>query len=219
MAPGVMTAAEALPDAVLVARIADGDEAAFEAAYERHVDLVYGATFRYLRDHASAEEVVQDVFVRLWRNAARYEPESGSLAGWLLQIARNGSIDRLRSASRRPQQAIVDEENSSALEAALSTERIDHAGSHPDTEAVRSWLRAVVRSALSVMPEDERRALTLAYDEGLTQVEIAEKTGWPLGTVKTRTRRALANMRVALEGIPDLAEHVEGRIGGRDGAR
>jgi RNA polymerase sigma-70 factor (ECF subfamily) len=214
-----MTAVEALPDADLVARIAAGDEAAFQAVYDRHVNLVYGATFRYVRDHASAEEVVQDVFVRLWRNADRYDSASGSLAGWLLQIARNGSIDRLRSAARRPQAVVVDEEHESALEAALSTDRLDHGAAHPDAEAIRSWMRAVVRSALSVMPQDERQALELAYDEGLTQVEISERTGWPLGTVKTRTRRALANMRVALEGVPDLAEHVEGRIGGRDGAR
>lgn len=219
-----MTSAASLSDAVLAARVATGDEAAFGAVYERYADIVYGATVRFLRDHHLAEEVVQDAYVTLWRLAHRYDPEAGSLLGWLLHIARNKAIDRLRSAARRPRAATAPDgadQDSFALELALEA-----AGSEsrsveaPEEAAVRAWTRAVVRTALSVMPESERLPLELAYDEGLTQLEIAERTGWPLGTVKTRTRRALANLRTALEEVPGFVEETGvTAIGGRDGAR
>jgi RNA polymerase sigma-70 factor, ECF subfamily len=210
-APAPMTGIASVSDAELAVRIAAGDEEAFGAAYDRHVGVVFGATARYLRDPASAEEVVQDVFVNLWRYADRYEPASGTLAGWLLKIARNKAIDALRSTARRPRFTPVGDGQAAGLEAALEHARPDHDLDGPDTIAVRAWTRAVVRAALSLMPDSERTALQLAYDEGLTQPEIAERTGWPLGTVKTRTRRALANLRTALEAVPDLTEEAEAR--------
>lgn len=219
-----MTSAASLSDAELAARVATGDEAAFGAVYERYADVVYGATVRFMRDHHVAEEVVQDAYVTLWRLADRYDPDAGSLLGWLLHIARNKAIDRMRSAARRPRAATApdgDGQDSFALELALETAGSDSRSAEaPDEAAIRAWTRAVVRTALSVMPETERLALELAYDEGLTQLEIAERTGWPLGTVKTRTRRALANLRTALEGVPGFVEQTGAAMsGGRDGAR
>jgi RNA polymerase sigma-70 factor, ECF subfamily len=219
-----MTSAASLSDAELVARVAKGDEAAFGAAYDRYVDVVYGACVRFLRDHHLAEEVVQDAYLALWRRADSYDPALGSLLGWLLHIARNKAIDRVRSTARQPRAAdnLGDSDaNTYVLERALAAAQAgSRAAEGPDEVAVRRWTSAIVRTALSVMPETERLALELAYGEGLTQYEIAERTGWPLGTVKTRTRRALANLRTALEGVPELVEGAGARtLGGRDGAR
>ncbi len=210
---------DGLSDADLVARIATGDEDAFATVYDRHVAIVFGSTVRFLQDRDLAEEVVQDVFVGLWRHAAEYEVSSGTLVGWLLAIARNRAIDRRRSMLRRPREATT--EDDADMDALLASHRPDEATPDtPEAAALRTWIRGVVRTALSLMPDTERRTLELAYDEGLSQSEIAERTGWPIGTVKTRTRRALANMRMALERVPDLAE--AGRtssIGGRRGTR
>ena len=211
---------DGLSDADLVARVATGDESAFGAVYDRHVAIVFGSTVRFLQDRDLAEEVVQDAFVRLWRHAGEYDASSGTLVGWLLAIARNRAIDRRRSILRRPREvaAVGDGADADGLPA---DHRIENATMDtPETTAMRSWLGAVVRTALSVMPDTERRTLELAYDEGLSQAEIAERTGWPIGTVKTRTRRALANMRMALERVPDLREAGQtSSIGGRRGTR
>jgi RNA polymerase sigma factor (sigma-70 family) len=202
-----------LDDKDLVAGMAEGDEEAFAAAYDRHADVVFGSLVRFLGDHQTAEEILQDAYLVVWRQAGRYEP-SGSLVGWLLRIAHNKAIDRLRATARRPHLVILtsapDEHVDAGLDRAAATARLDEAesvrGQEPETEVTRRWSRAVVRSALSGMTDQERRVLELAYDEELTQVEIAERLGWPLGTVKSRTRRALATMRSALEGVPGLRD-------------
>ncbi len=203
----------ALHDPELVALIAAGDEEALGAAYDRHADAVYGSVLRFLRDREAAEEIVQDVYVAAWRHAGQFVPTSGSLLGWLLGIARNKSIDHVRAIARRPRLVVLggpDEDPGDALERAVAAGRaaggMDATASEPEEEAARAWVRAVVRTALSAMPTLERQALHLAYDEGLTQVEIAERLGWPLGTVKTRTRRALVTLRNALDGVPDLGD-------------
>ena len=199
-------------DAALVARIVAGDEAAFAAVYDRHVDVVFGSVVRFLRDRDAAEEIVQDAYLALWRNADRYLPSAGTLLGWLLRIARNKAIDRLRISARRPQ--LVDtsagsDDGTDGLERALASGRLVGSGdaqAGPEQVVAREWARAVVRTALSAMTGPEREALELAYDEGLSQSEIAERLGWPLGTVKTRTRRGLATLRTALEGVPELVD-------------
>ena len=202
-----------LHDPELVALIAAGDQAAFGVAYDRHADAIYGSVLRFLRDREAAEEIVQDVYVAAWRHAGQYVPSSGSLLGWLLGIARNKAIDRVRAAARRPRLVVLggpDEDPGDAFERAVAAGRaaggMDTTASEPEEEAARAWVRAVVRTALSTIPALERQALHLAYDEGLTQVEIAERLGWPLGTVKTRTRRALVTLRAALDGVPDLGD-------------
>lgn len=216
-------------DAELVARIAAGDEAALGMVYDRHADIVYGSVMRLLHDREAAEEIVQDVYVAVWRHAGQYAPSTGSLLGWLLGIARNKAIDRARAAARRPRLVVLDDPDDdpeAALERAMATGRpvggIDRGDPGPEEAAARAWALAVVRTAMSAMPAPEAQAIRLAYDEGLTQVEIAERLGWPLGTVKTRTKRGLATLRAVLESVPDFSDGISGtsvRPGGADGAR
>jgi RNA polymerase sigma-70 factor (ECF subfamily) len=214
-----MTNLETTSDAALTALIATGDQAAFAAVYDRHAGMVYGSTIRFVRDHGIAEEIVQDVFVGLWQRAGLYDPDAGSLIGWLLRIARNKSIDRMRAIAARPRQAAVPAE-AHAAGWAFDVATVDPDAPAPDEAAIRGWMRAVVRTALALLPDQERRALELAYDEGLTQSEIAERTGWPIGTVKTRTRRALANLRMALESVPEFVDIAgPATVGGHDGSR
>ncbi|MEO7332901.1 MAG: sigma-70 family RNA polymerase sigma factor [Gemmatimonadales bacterium] len=203
-------------DGALVARIAAGDEAAFNEAYNRHADVVYGSVVRFLRDRELAEEVVQDVYLSAWRHAGQYAAASGSLLGWLLGIARHRAIDRLRATARRPRLVVVrgrDDDPTLGLDRAMAAgRRVDPpatSSAGPEDAALLAWTQAVVRTALSTLALPEREALRLAYEEGLTQVEIAVRLGWPLGTVKTRTRRGLATMRDTLGGVPDLVDGLE----------
>lgn len=210
---GVMDEAAAIPtDAVLMARVAAGDEQAFAAVYDRHAQSLHGAVMRYLGDHAAAEDVVQETFLAMWTRSESYSPEAGSLIGWLLTIARHRAIDRLRATSRQPMvvgfgPATPDgpENDLERLLALGQPVAFAETTDEPSYFAERRWVRAVVRTALDEMPEAERRALELAYDQELTQAEIAERLGWPLGTVKTRTRRALLRLRAMLESVPDIA--------------
>jgi RNA polymerase sigma-70 factor (ECF subfamily) len=214
-----------LADSELMVRVAGGDELALGAIYDRHAALVYGTVLRFIRETQATEEIVQDTFLTVWRRSDSYLPEAGSLVGWLLRIARNRAIDRLRSAARRPAvvglSAFDDDRDGQALErlsgGALGNRSMD---SEPEALVTRQWARSVVRTALAAMPEHDRRVIELAYDEGLTQVEIAARLGWPLGTVKSRTRRALAALRTALEGVPGLVDGLAtAGSGGPDGAR
>lgn len=151
------------------------------ALYDRYSSIVYSVALRVLGDTGAAEDVLQDVFMQLWRNPGAFDASRGNLGAWLAVITRNRSIDALRK--RRPE---TDFEN-----VVLSVE--------PDlaTDADRSRAAAKVRSALAAMPEGQRKALELAYFQGLTHTEIAAKTGEPLGTVKTRIRAGLLALRKA----------------------
>jgi RNA polymerase sigma-70 factor, ECF subfamily len=197
-------------DAELMARVTAGDQRAFAAVYDRHAQAVYGAISRYIGDPGTAEDVVQETYLALWTRSEVYSPEAGSLIGWLLTIARHRAIDRLRSAARRP--VVVGlapgaDGGESDLERLLSLGRpvaFDATAYDPSDVTERRWVKAVIRTAIDDMPETERRVLELAYDQDQTQVEIAEILGLPLGTVKTRTRRALLRLRAMLEGVPDL---------------
>lgn len=201
--------AEARPvgpdDAALVRAVAEGSEAALAELYDRHVKGIFAAASRLTDDRQVAEEVVQETFLALWNRAELFDPAVGSLAAWLHTIARNRTVDRLRAAGRRPRLVASgsrdDESDGTALErAAAGGTVVGGADRSPDPEdaAQRAELRARVREALGTMPETERSAILLAYRDGLTQSEIAESLGWPLGTVKTRTRRALLRLREAL---------------------
>lgn len=212
-------------DGALVARIAAGDEAAFNDAYDRHADVVYGSLVRFLRDRDVAEEIVQDVYLSAWRNAGQYAEASGSLLGWLLGIARHRAIDRLRATARRPRLVVLrgpgddwtpEPDRASPAGRPLDAPVASSAG--PEDAAMLAWTQAVVKTALSTLAVPERQALKLAYEDGLTQAEIATRLGWPLGTVKTRTRRGLATMRDTLEGVPDLVDGHDAvrRVDGND---
>jgi RNA polymerase sigma-70 factor (ECF subfamily) len=195
-------------DLALVRAVADGSEPALGELYDRYVDGVYAAAIRLLDDRQVAEEIVQETFLALWNRAELFDPAAGSLAAWLHTIARNRTVDRLRALGRRPSLVPLsstagdDEPDGVALDrVAASGVVIGGAGDEltPEGAAEATELRATLADALAGMPEPERSVIVLAYREGLSQSEIAERLGWPLGTVKTRTRRGLARLRVVLE--------------------
>ena len=194
-------------EADLVREVATGSEAALAALYDRHVDAVFAAAIRLTSDRQVAEEVVQETFLALWNRAELFNPAAGSLAAWLHTIARNRTVDRFRAAGRRPNLvpfsvatgAAADE--TAALERALVGGTVlggADLGPGPEGELAKTELRTILRDALADLPDQERTALVLAYSEELTQTEIAARLGWPLGTVKTRTRRALLRLREVL---------------------
>jgi len=149
------------------------------ALYDRYSSIVYSVALRVLGESSSAEDVLQEVFMQLWRNPGRFDASRGSLGPWLAVIARNRAIDALRK--RHPESDVDD--------VVVSVEP-DLAG-----EAERSRAMEKVRGALAAMPAAQRSALEMAFFEGLTHTEIAEKTGEPLGTVKTRIRGGLLALR------------------------
>lgn len=194
-------------DAALVREVAAGSQDALAALYDRYVDAVYAAAIRLTSDRQVAEEVVQETFLALWNRAELFDPNTGSLAAWLHTIARNRTVDRLRAAGRRPSLVPLsaaagnDEHDTAALERIAASGTVlggADLGPGPEGELAAAELRDVIRGALAELPEHERTALVLAYSGELTQTEIAERLGWPLGTVKTRTRRALMRLREAL---------------------
>lgn len=197
----------ATDDATVVLMMAAGSEAALETIYDRYSTAIFAAAYRLTSDRGTAEEVVQETFLALWNRAESFDPSAGSLAAWLHTIARNRAIDRLRAAGRRPSlvalssAAGTDEDPTRALERLVSGGAVI-AGAHPPPgpEAAFDALgrHETIRAALGEMPEVERTVILLAYQEELSQSEIAERLGWPLGTVKTRTRRALLRLREAL---------------------
>jgi RNA polymerase sigma-70 factor (ECF subfamily) len=194
-------------DAGVVLEMAAGSEAALETLYDRHAAAIFAAVYRLTSDRGTAEEVVQETFLTLWNRAETFDPTAGSLASWLHAIARNRAIDRLRAAGRRPvlvdlaAAAAPDEDPSAALERLAvhgSVVASSVPSADPEDAATAAGLRDALRVAVATMPDEERSVILLAYQDDLSQSEIAERLGWPLGTVKTRTRRALRRLRDAL---------------------
>jgi RNA polymerase sigma-70 factor (ECF subfamily) len=171
-----------LPIAAVLDRLAAGDHAALGEVYDRYSGLVNGLALRILRNTAEAEEVIQEVFVQVWRQAERFDPARGSVEAWICTIARTRALDRLRRRTSRRED---------------SDDAIPGASDMPKT--VESL---AVRKALDTLSADQRTALELAYYEGLTQSEIAERLGEPLGTVKTRIRTAMIRLRDVLGPTP-----------------
>lgn len=177
--------------------------------YDRHADALFGTALRFLRDRDAATEVVQETFLSLWRRARQFDADAGSLAGWLMGIGRNQAIDRLRAEARRPRAVYAwagdaDSPDAADLLDSASRRAGRSAGGDPELELDRRWTRALVRTTLSEMPRDEVEVVVLAYDRAMSQSEIADHLGIPIGTVKSRTRRALARLRVGLADVPDL---------------
>jgi len=208
------TSAPPPDDAALVADVAAGSEDALAALYDRHAPAIHATAFRLAGDRQVAEDVVQEVFLTLWNRAEHYDPRRGSLPAWLGTIARHRAVDRLRAAGRRPRLVSLgggpgDESAGEALERAAGSGRAGEGFDAADPVAVleASEARTAISAALATMPGPEREVILLAYRDDLTQSEIAERLGWPLGTVKTRTRRALARLRGALADVygPALA--------------
>jgi RNA polymerase sigma-70 factor (ECF subfamily) len=180
-------------DEEAVRRLARGEADALAALYDRHARAVYSLAVRILHDPADAEDVVQEVFGQAWRQAARFDAARGSVAGWLLTMTRSRAIDRLRadratpgSAGRAGDRRPVDLEDASPSQ---------------DMMVFTGELSARLRSALQALPFLQRTAIEMAYYEGLTQHEIAERLEQPLGTIKTRIRLGLMKLRDALAGV------------------
>jgi RNA polymerase sigma-70 factor (ECF subfamily) len=172
-----------LTDGQLIARVAEGDRPAFEELYRRYARAVLGLALRRLGDRGRAEDAAQEAFVAIWRSARTYDPSRGRGAPWLYAVARNAITDGLR---RTPEPA---------------AELVEGPSSEPDPSerAESSWTAWQVHRALEALPEHERPVIELAYWRGLSQSEISEFLGIPLGTVKTRTRSALGRLADALE--------------------
>jgi RNA polymerase sigma-70 factor (ECF subfamily) len=171
-------------DAELIERTGAGDRDAFEQLYRRYARPVFGLALRRLGDRSRAEDAVQETFASIWRSAKSYRAERGPGAPWLFAVARNAIVDRTRGRYEPPAEA--------------PDLPSDEAG--PAERAESGWVAWRVHRALEELPEREREVIALAYWSGLSQSEVAEFLGIPLGTVKTRTRAALARLAELLDG-------------------
>jgi RNA polymerase sigma-70 factor, ECF subfamily len=183
-------AASAEADQRAFEQLARGDEGALAELYDRHARLLYSLALRIVRHEADAEDVLQEVFSQAWRQASRYDASRGTVVGWLVTLTRARAIDRLRKDRVRPYQ--VNDE--------LAARNLPDAGMSADLQLVTAEQASQVRAALEALPDTQRVPLELAYFEGLTQTEIADRLALPIGTVKTRTRQALLRLREALAG-------------------
>ena len=172
-------------DAQLLARVGERDREAFEILYGRYVRPVFGLALRRLGDRGHAEDAVQEAFAAIWRSAPTYRPERGAAGGWLYTVARNAIVDRLRR-------------NGLALDAELP--ELASAERGPAQQAEDSDVSWRVHRALEDLQPREREVIELAYWSGMSQSEVAQYLHLPLGTVKTRTRSALARLASMLEG-------------------
>jgi RNA polymerase sigma-70 factor (ECF subfamily) len=168
-------------DAALLALVQKGDEYAMASLFDRYSKVVYSVALRVLRDPASAEDVLQEVFMQIWRNPNGFVATRGSLGGWLAVVARNRSIDALRR--KRPSEQVDEMALASNFNLA--------------DEAERNSLMEKARAVIYLLPIEQRKTLEMAFFDGLTHSEIAEMTGDALGTVKTRIRSALTTLRKA----------------------
>lgn len=197
-AGGLTLTGQDFDDAELVARVAEGDVEALGSLYDRYQRAIYSLCARVTRDAATAEEVTQEVFVRLWRGAGSFEPARGRVSAWLLRIAHNLALNEVRRRQSRP---VI------AYDADWSLETSSVAD--PDAQsdpAVAVWLREQadsIRRAMGSLPAPQRQAISMAFFDGLSQTEIAAATGDPLGTVKSRIRIGMRHLRDALvaEGV------------------
>jgi len=171
-------------DSELLVRVADRDRVAFELLYQRYVRSVFGLALRRLRDRQRAEDAVQETFTAVWRSAASYLPERGPAAPWLYAVARNAIVDRQRARAEPPAEAVDS----------------PSADPGPPDQVEASFVAWRVHRALEELPDKEREVVELAYWSGLSQSEVADFLHIPLGTVKTRTRSALARLADLLEG-------------------
>ena len=170
-------------DGLLLSRIQRGDEDAMASIFDRYSKVVYSVALRVLRDPSAAEDVLQDIFMQLWRKPESFLSNRGSLGGWLAVVARNRSIDALRR--RRPN----DEVEEMTLASPFNLEE----------DSVRTLMMERARGVIVGLPKDQRKVIEMAFFDGLTHTEIAELTGNPLGTVKTRIRSALLVLRKAMQ--------------------
>jgi RNA polymerase sigma-70 factor (ECF subfamily) len=178
-------------DAELLRQMAAGNEQALGAFYDRWHPLVHAVVLRVLPSAGDVEDIVEETFWQAWRQAARYEAARGAVQTWILTIARSRALDRVRLTSRRREEPIEGESGAQVLQ--LATE------SDPSMDAESAERRVLVVAAMADLPGEQREVLELGYFSGLSQSEIAERTGQPLGTIKTRTRLAMQKLRGSLQ--------------------
>ena len=176
-------------DQVDVPRMAHGDPAGLAALYDRHARPVYSLALRILGNQSEAEDVVQEVFTQAWQQAGRYDVSRGAVAAWLLNLTRSRAIDKLRALRARRGNADDD---------VREIEQVSDVSVGPDEQAIAAVEGARVRLAVAELPLPQRIALELAFYEGLTHTEIAARLEEPLGTIKTRIRKALIRLRELL---------------------
>jgi RNA polymerase sigma-70 factor, ECF subfamily len=179
-------AAEADRDAL--GRMLRGDHDALAEVYDRHARLLYSLALRIVRRPTDAEDVIQEVFAQVWRQAARYDMSRGTVVGWLVVLTRSRALDRLRRDRGEPPVADIE----------LASRDVVDPGMTVDLQLVDAEQASRVRAALETLPEVQRVPLELAYYEGLSQSAIAARLETPLGTIKTRMRQALLRLRDAL---------------------
>ncbi len=180
-----------LGDEELMQRLHHRDQRAFEAIFDRYGDLVYSTALRVLRDAQLAEDVSQEIFVRLWRKPQSYVAERGRFLTWLISVTRNRAVDEVRSRGRRQRHETASpEEQERELPASDSID--------PALNAQLAEQARIVRAALAELPPEQREIIELAYFGGLTQQEISDRLDQPLGTVKTRIRLGMQKLRAAL---------------------
>ncbi len=182
-----------LSDADLIGRASNGDARALEVLYDRYSGVVFSFSLKLVQDRQLAEELLQEVFFRAWQQGGAYSSQRGTFVTWLLSITHNMAIDEIRKRRRRPQKA--DSEDPEQVLAAVAD---TSAGSDVEEEVWLGSLRDTVAVALRTLPPAQREAIEMAYYQGLTQREIAEALGEPLGTIKTRMRLGLQKLREAL---------------------
>jgi RNA polymerase sigma-70 factor (ECF subfamily) len=184
-----------LADEDLMARVRDGEIAAFEVIYDRHSGVAFSLAYRICGARQPAEEVVQEAFLALWRSGARYDRARGSVRTWVLGIVHNRAIDSLRRSVVHERRRAGDEGLAERLVASERTE----------TEVVHRDEAREVRAALETLPEEQARVIELAYFGGFTHTEIADLLGAPVGTIKGRMRLGLEKLRHSLEGSSAMA--------------
>jgi RNA polymerase sigma-70 factor (ECF subfamily) len=191
-------------EASLIEALARGDASALELVYERHSRGVYSLALRLLSDSPAAEEVVQETFLKLWRQPSAYQPTRGRLFPWLLGVAHHHAVDllRRRQLEQRHSVAATPTPNGDALVELLDRSGLSSADGDPQSGVGAFEQRQAVGRALAGLPAEQRRPLELAYFRGMTQLEIATLLGHPLGTIKTRMRLGLQQLRKA----PDLSQ-------------
>jgi RNA polymerase sigma-70 factor, ECF subfamily len=178
-----------LNETALLVSIARGDRHAFSQFYDRVSGLLFSMAVRILRDPAAAEDVTQDVFVEIWEKASTYNPALGKPLTWVITLTRNRAIDRLRAAQRRHN-----------LAAAAAGEQASDSNTAPARPSIGTETSFLIRSAVTQLPAEQRRAIELAFFGGMTQAEIATALQKPLGTVKAHIRRGMLTLRDSLEG-------------------
>jgi len=188
-------------DPKLLARVAKGDHQAFGQLYDQSSTLLYTLAFRILGDREEAAELLQEVYLEVWRKIARYDAGRGTPIAWLVTLTRSRAIDRLRSRSSRGQRLTVD-----SLEHPLVSQTPD-VGPTPQETQEDLQLRQVMVKAILELPGPQQQAIEMAFYQGLTHQEIAAKLNQPLGTVKTRIKLAMTKLRASLHPVlhPDTA--------------